>query len=366
MVSTPKIFTPRSAIQWTQSAATAREAVEEGGGAGGAVVVVGAEEEDVARPDAPGRSSSIARSSSATVTSWPGRVLRARRCRPPRRRRSRAASRRCARRSGRRDRSAPSASTWVAAWFEVMMISASKDFVPSSSVCVHDLPQDLDGRKEGMELRLSRERLAEIDDSAGHILLAGRVDVAGAERPRLAGVRLVGVPPDATRVIRQQVDRHGGLRARSSGRDGCRRAAGSGRRSRPGRALGAREVETSLRAGRRPPPPGCRGRGRRGPRRGGRERASPPRRNDEAEQREAAVARAEEQPLPDPAAHPAFRGRRLVLLREPVAVGEELREAGPDRLARLLGRVRAGNRRAHVRDERAHGRRGVKVLVFHG
>jgi hypothetical protein len=40
--------------------------------------------------------------------------------------------------------------------------------LPFRSVCVHDLPQDLDRRKEGMELRLSRERLAEIDDSAGH------------------------------------------------------------------------------------------------------------------------------------------------------------------------------------------------------
>src|SRR5918912_2584100 len=38
--------------------------------------------------------------------------------------------------------------------------------------------------------------------------LARDVDVAGAERPRLARLGVVRVPPDAARVVRQEVDRH--------------------------------------------------------------------------------------------------------------------------------------------------------------
>src|SRR5579862_3481170 len=62
------------------------------------------------------------------------------------------------------------------------------------------------------------------------------------------------------------------------------------------------------------------------------------RRNDEREERERAVASAEEERLADAAAHPALRRGRLELVREPPRSGEQLRKAGPDRLARLRDR----------------------------
>ena len=44
----------------------------------------------------------------------------------------------------------------------------------------------------------------------------------------------------------------------------------------------------------------------------------------------------------------------LVLVREPVRVGEQLGEPRPDGLAGLLRRRRGGDRRPDVVDERAH------------
>ena len=89
------------------------------------------------------------------------------------------------------------------------------------------------------------------------------------------------------------------------------------------------------------------------------------RRNDEREERERAVARAEEQPLTDAAAHAALGHRRLVLGRQPAVVGEELGEAGPDQLARVLGRARALDRGADVGDERPHDGGVQHELVSH-
>jgi len=54
-----------------------------------------------------------------------------------------------------------------------------------------------------------------------------------------------------------------------------------------------------------------------------------------------------------------------VVLLEPVRVVEQVREGGPDRVARLLGRAGACDRRLDVGDEGAHHRRVEDVLVTH-
>lgn len=64
-----------------------------------------------------------------------------------------------------------------------------------------------------------------------------------------------------------------------------------------------------------------------------------------------------------PAAHAVLGRRLLVGGGKPPRVGEELGEGGPDRLARLLRRGRAGDRLAGAGDEAADGRRVEDELV---
>ena len=114
--------------------------------------------------------------------------------------------------------------------------------------------------------------------AAGGVLVAGHVDVARAKRRALAGVRVVGVAPDAAGVVGQQVDRDRGLR-----RGGADAVDVVGRRDERvevarARARGSRRARCRRRARRRCPRPGSRGRGRRGPTRGGRAPASARRR----------------------------------------------------------------------------------------
>src|ERR1051326_3804600 len=67
-------------------------------------------------------------------------------------------------------------------------------------------------------------------------------------------------------------------------------------------------------------------------------------RDDQAEERECPVAGAVEQPLADPAAHPALRRRSAKSRRKPVVIGEQVGKARPDRLAGCLGRLSASER----------------------
>jgi hypothetical protein len=79
------------------------------------------------------------------------------------------------------------------------------------------------------------------------------------------------------------------------------------------------------------------------------------RRDDQGEERQRLIRCAVEKPLADAAAHPALRSGLPVLGREPVRVAEQLREPGPEGLARLLGRGGRGDRRLYVSDEVPHG-----------
>ena len=87
------------------------------------------------------------------------------------------------------------------------------------------------------------------------------------------------------------------------------------------------------------------------------------RRDNEREEGERTVTRPVEKPLADSAAHAALRGRLLVSSREPLRVGEQSCEAGPDRLAGLRGRDGAADRRAYVCDEGVHHGRIEDELV---
>ena len=86
--------------------------------------------------------------------------------------------------------------------------------------------------------------------------------------------------------------------------------------------------------------------------------------HNQAEQRERAVSGAEEQPLADPAAHPALGRRLLVPLRKPRAIGEEPAEERLDQLAGAGGRGRLVDPRPGVRDELAHERDIEDELVL--
>ena len=106
-------------------------------------------------------------------------------------------------------------------------------------------------------------------------LVAGDVDVAGAERARLSRVGVVGMPPDAPGVVREQVNRDGRLgRGRSDSVDVVPRRDQGVEVALAG-AHAARPARGRSRSGRRSPRPACRGRGRRDPRRDGRGSASP-------------------------------------------------------------------------------------------
>ena len=85
--------------------------------------------------------------------------------------------------------------------------------------------------------------------------------------------------------------------------------------------------------------------------------------HDEREERERAVLGAEEQPLADAAAHAAVGVALLEALGQPVGVGEQLGEGGPDRVAGLRGRSGVLDRGAHAGDEVTHDRGVEQVLV---
>src|SRR5438552_11570226 len=191
------------------------------------------------------------------------------------------------------------------------------------------------------------------------------VGVAGPEGPRLARRHVVRVPPDAAGVVRQQVDRDRRLgggrphavdvvarwdqdvevaRLECAMLDELERAvpfrvdllvlrAEVEADEAPGEVV----VDRRLRAGR----------------------------DDEREERQRAVAGAIEEPLADAAAHPALGRGGSVGGRKPVGVGEKLREPGPDRLARVLRRGGAGDRRFDVGHERSHDRRVEDELGAH-
>jgi hypothetical protein len=86
-------------------------------------------------------------------------------------------------------------------------------------------------------------------------------------------------------------------------------------------------------------------------------------RDDEREQRQRAVAGAEQQPLADPAAHAALRVALLVALGQPVRIGQQLGEARADRVAGDLWRRRLGDRRADIGNEPADRFRVQEILV---
>ena len=168
-------------------------------------------------------------------------------------------------------------------------------------------------------------------------VVAGDVDVAGAERPRLPRFCVVRVSPDAARVVRQQVDGDGRLGGRRPHpvdvvvrRDQRVEVA---RTERP--ALDELERAASLRvdllvlhaAIEADEPPGEVVVDRR-------LRAG---RHDEREEGQRAVARAVEEPLADAPAHPALRRIGPIGRRQPVRVCEQRREPWPYRLARRLG-----------------------------
>jgi hypothetical protein len=85
-------------------------------------------------------------------------------------------------------------------------------------------------------------------------------------------------------------------------------------------------------------------------------------RDHEREQRQRAVAGAEQQPLADAAAHPAVRIALPVALGQPVGVGEQLGEARPDRVAGGPRRGRGRDRLSHVGNEPAD-RFGVEQIL---
>ena len=90
----------------------------------------------------------------------------------------------------------------------------------------------------------------------------------------LARLRLERVPPDAARVVREQVDRH-----RGHGRRRAHPVDVVARRDQGVEVSGHElalldELEAAVLLARTPPRPACRGRGRRAPRRDGRARAS--------------------------------------------------------------------------------------------
>ena len=111
-------------------------------------------------------------------------------------------------------------------------------------------------------------------------VFAEHVHIARAERRHRARVGVVGVAPDAARVVREQVDRD---RRLGRGRAHAVDVVG-GRQQRVEVAGGERPAlaQRDRVASRRSPRPGCRGRGRPGPRRGGRGPASASRRGPRA------------------------------------------------------------------------------------
>src|SRR5436305_5248206 len=74
--------------------------------------------------------------------------------------------------------------------------------------------------------------------------------------------------------------------------------------------------------------------------------------NDEAEQRERAVARSVEQPLADPTTHPTLGCGLLILRRQPAGIGEEPSELRPDQLNGLAGRPRRSDHPPNRIEER--------------
>ena len=87
--------------------------------------------------------------------------------------------------------------------------------------------------------------------------------------------------------------------------------------------------------------------------------------DDEAEQRERAVARAVEEPLPDAAAHSALGRRLLEPLRQPAVGRQQLGEPRPDQAACLGRRRGRGDDLADLGNEARHERRVHKELVLH-
>ena len=110
--------------------------------------------------------------------------------------------------------------------------------------------------------------------SGTRFVVAGGVDVARTEGLRLARLGVVGVPPDAAGVVRQQVEGDGGLGRRRADAVDVVARRDQGVEVARARAPPLDELETAV-GRRRSPPPASRGRGRRGPRRGGRGPASP-------------------------------------------------------------------------------------------
>jgi hypothetical protein len=86
-------------------------------------------------------------------------------------------------------------------------------------------------------------------------------------------------------------------------------------------------------------------------------------RHHEREERERAVLGAEEQPLPDAAAHAAVGVALLVALGQPGAIGKQRRERRPDRVARLARRSGLRDHGAHASDEVPDDGRVEQVLV---
>src|SRR6266480_3477779 len=81
-----------------------------------------------------------------------------------------------------------------------------------------------------------------------------------------------------------------------------------------------------------------------------------PGQDHEREQRQRAVLGAVEEPLADPATHAALRRRRLILVREPPRVVQQLGELRLDRRASVLWGGSACNRRLHLGNERPYDR----------
>lgn len=86
-------------------------------------------------------------------------------------------------------------------------------------------------------------------------------------------------------------------------------------------------------------------------------------RHHKREERERAVARTEEEPLPDASPHSALRGAPPVFLRKPGRIGQQLGKARPDGITRSLRRCGCADRRPHGVDERPHNRDVDYVLV---